>query len=64
MAEAILMERPPKPRKQDFADMRDFLRASAAWAETWNVWPWGGPKDEDDEFVFEVSDGAGQGASK
>lgn len=51
-----MKERPPKPRKADFTDMRDFLRASAEWAEQWNVWPWGGPKDEDDDEYFEVPD--------
>lgn len=43
--------------------MRDFMRASAEWAETWNVWPWGG-KDEDDDFYFEVPVDPGQGAGK
>lgn len=55
-----MTERPPKPRKQDFTDMREFMRASADWAEKWNVWPWGGPRDEDDEYVFIVSDDDGQ----
>ncbi len=34
-----------KPRKKDFTDMREFLRASAEWA-TANMgeWPWGGAK--------------------
>lgn len=33
--------------------MCEFLRASAAWAEAnMNEWPWGGPKDEDDEYYF------------
>lgn len=44
-----------KPRKRDFSDMREFLRASATWAEAnMNEWPWGGQKDEDDEYYFEV----------
>lgn len=51
-----MKERPPKPRKADFADMGEFLRASAEWAEMWNVWPWGGPKDEDDDYYFDVPD--------
>lgn len=43
-----------KLRKKDFSDMREFLRA-AAWAEAnMNEWPWGGPKDEDDEFYFAI----------
>jgi hypothetical protein len=50
------MERPPKPRKSDYANLHDFMLASSDWAERWNVWPWGGPKDEDDEFIFEVAD--------
>ena len=42
-----------KPRKKDFTDMREFLRASAAWAEEhMKEWPWGGPKDEDDDYYF------------
>jgi hypothetical protein len=49
-----MKERPPKPRKVDFADMGEFLHASAEWADLWNVWPWGGPKDEDDDYYFEV----------
>jgi hypothetical protein len=51
------MERPPKPRKQDFADMRDFMKASAEWSEQWNAWPWGAAKDEDDRYYFVVSIG-------
>lgn len=44
-----------KPRKRDFTDMREFMRAAAAWAEdNRNEWPWGGPKDEDDEYYFVV----------
>ncbi len=49
-----MIDRPPKPRKQDFSDMGEFLRASAEWAEKWNVWPWGGPREEDDEYYFVV----------
>lgn len=42
-----------KPKKRDFTDMREFLRAAAAWAnENMNEWPWGGLKDEDDEYYF------------
>lgn len=42
-----------KPRKKDFTDMREFMKAAAAWAEANNgEWPWGGPKDEDDEYCF------------
>lgn len=45
-----------KPKKKDFTDMREFLKASAAWAEAnMNEWPWGGPKDEDDEYCFVVA---------
>jgi hypothetical protein len=45
-----------KPRKKDFTDMREFLRASAAWAEEhMKEWPWGGPKDEDDDYYFVVA---------
>ncbi len=48
-----------KPRKRDYSDMREFLRASAAWAaEHMNEWPWGGPKDEDDEYYFTVTPAA------
>lgn len=44
-----------KPRKTDFTDMREFMRAAAVWAEShMNEWPWGGPKDEDDEYYFVV----------
>lgn len=53
-----MTECPPKPRKTDFANARDFLIASAEWAEKWNVWPWGGPKDEDDEYYFVVTKSA------
>lgn len=43
----------PKPRKRDFVDMRDFLRASSEWAERNRCdWPWSGPADEDDEVYF------------
>lgn len=48
-----------KPKKKDFTDMREFLRASAAWAETnrpRNEWPWGGAKDEDDDYYFIVTE--------
>jgi hypothetical protein len=46
-----------KPRKKDFADMREFMRAAAAWAESnMNEWPWGGQKDEEDEYYFVVTD--------
>lgn len=42
-----------KPRKKDFTDMREFLRAAAEWANAnMSEWPWGGPKDEDDEYYF------------
>lgn len=57
-----MAERPPKPRKSDFTDMREFMRASAAWAQEWNVWPWGGPKDEDDDYYFVVADQQTPGA--
>lgn len=50
-----MTKRPPKPKKIDFDSMQEFLRASAAWAEQWNVWPWGGPADEDDGYVFELA---------
>ncbi len=50
------MERPHKPRKSDFKDMREFMLASAEWASEWNVWPWGGPKDEDDTYYFVVNE--------
>ena len=53
-----MKERPPKPRKKDFTDWNEFMKASAAWAEVWNVWPWGGPKDEDDDFYFEADTGS------
>jgi hypothetical protein len=44
-----------KPRKGDFADKREFLRASAEWAEAnRRGWPWGGPKDEDDDYYYVV----------
>ena len=44
-----------KPKKKDFIDMREFLRAAAAWAnENMTEWPWGGPKDEDDKYYFVV----------
>jgi hypothetical protein len=45
---------PPKPRKKDFVLVGDFMRASAEWAEKYNHWPWGGPRDEDDDYFFEV----------
>ena len=46
-----------KPRKKDFTDMREFMRAAAEWANAnMNEWPWGGPKDEDDEYYFVVTD--------
>lgn len=48
------MTRPPKPKKKDFSDLKEFLKQSAAWAEVYNTWPWGGPKDEDDDYVYEV----------
>jgi hypothetical protein len=35
--------------------MREFMQASAKWAAEWNVWPWGGPKDEDDDFYYTVT---------
>lgn len=44
-----------KPRKKDFTDMREFMRAAAAWADAnMNEWPRGGPKDEDDDYYFVV----------
>ncbi len=51
--------RPDKPRKRDFvceggAGMGEFLRASAAWAEAYNQWPWTDEEDEDDQFVYDV----------
>ncbi|WP_156927833.1 hypothetical protein [Bradyrhizobium sp. Tv2a-2] len=51
-----MKERPPKPRKSDFADMGSFMRASAEWAQQWNVWPWGGPDDEDDQYVYDATE--------
>jgi hypothetical protein len=46
-----------KPRKRDYTDKLEFLRASAKWAELhMKEWPWGGPKDEDDEYYFIVVD--------
>lgn len=49
-----------KPRKRDYADKREFLRAAAAWAEAnMREWPWGGPKDEDDEYYFVVVERGG-----
>lgn len=46
-----------KPKKRDFKDMNEFLKASAAWAkEHMNEWPYGGPKDEDDDFVYVLKD--------
>jgi hypothetical protein len=46
-----------KPRKKDFADMREFMKAAAAWAEAnMGAWPWSGPPDEDDDY-FVVLDG-------
>lgn len=52
-----------KPRKKDFTDMREFLRAAAAWAEAnMGEWPWGGPKDEDDEYFFVANDQQTPGA--
>lgn len=42
-----------KPRKQDFANGHDFLHASAAWAAVnMNEWPWGGPKNDDDNYCY------------
>ncbi len=47
------MTAPGKPKKRDFADKLEFLRASAAWAEAnMGEWPWGVPRDEDDEYYF------------
>lgn len=44
-----------KPRKKDFTCMGDFMRASSAWAEgRMKEWPWGGPKDEDDDYVWSL----------
>ncbi len=46
-----------KPRKKDFIDPREFLRAAAEWAkDNMSEWPWGGPKDEDDEYYFVAAD--------
>jgi hypothetical protein len=48
-----------KPRKKDFTDMREFMRAAAAWADAnrpRNEWPWGGPKDDDDNYYFIAAD--------
>lgn len=46
-----------KPRKKDFVDKYEFLKASAIWAkENMNEWPWGGLKDEDDDYYFIVLD--------
>jgi hypothetical protein len=50
----MAMERPPKPRKCDFTDMREFMRASAEWAQQWNVWPWNDKDDEDDQYVYDI----------
>lgn len=52
-----MKERPPKPRKEDFDSVAASMKASAAWAEQWNVWPWGGPPDEDDNYYFEIASG-------
>lgn len=53
-----------KPRKKDFADMREFMRAAATWAEAnMNEWPWGGPKDDDDDYCFVALDQHGEASS-
>lgn len=50
------MQKNGKPRKRDFTDMREFMRAAAEWANAnMNEWPWGGPKDEDDDYYFVVA---------
>jgi hypothetical protein len=42
-----------KPRKRDYADKMEFLRASAAWAEdNMGEWPWDNSRDEDDDYVY------------
>lgn len=44
-----------KPRKRNYPDIQEFMKASAAWAEVhMKEWPWGGKKDEDDDYYFEV----------
>lgn len=46
-----------KPKKKDYTDMNLFMRDAAAWAEAnMKEWPWGGEKDEDDDFYYTINE--------